>query len=53
MVEDKVLNYEGFLVANIEANVNDFSTIVEQLAVCTPYCCGIADEIYCSLPRPP
>lgn len=30
-VENKVLDYEGFLVASIKANASDFGTIVEQL----------------------
>lgn len=30
-VEDKVLDYEGFVVASIKANAGDFCTIVEQL----------------------
>lgn len=30
-IEDKVLNYEGFLVASIKADTSEFHTIVEQI----------------------
>ncbi|GAH71466.1 unnamed protein product, partial [marine sediment metagenome] len=30
-IEDKVLNYEGFLVASIKADASNFCTIVERL----------------------
>lgn len=33
VVEDKVLDYQGFLVANVKANASDFCTIVEQLVM--------------------